>query len=47
MYACTVTSTTAGVDTNSSYRANPDISGRPWQANTSEVIFYNTTIENI
>jgi exo-poly-alpha-galacturonosidase len=45
MYACTVTSTTAGVDTNSSYRANPGYFGRPWQANTSEVVFYNTTIE--
>lgn len=45
MYACTITSTTAGVDTNSSYRANPGYFGRPWQANTSEVVFYNTTIE--
>lgn len=45
MYACTITSTTAGVDTNSNYRANPGYFGRPWQANTSEVVFYNTTIE--
>lgn len=42
---CTVTSTTPGVDTASEYRSKPGYFGRPWQANTSEVVFYNTTIE--
>ena len=45
MYECTITSTNSGVSTNSNYRANPGYFGRPWQANTSEVVFYNTTIE--
>ncbi|WP_234108393.1 pectinesterase family protein [Chryseobacterium sp. R2A-55] len=45
MYNCTVTSTTPGMDTNSTYRAKPGYFGRPWAANTSEAVFYNTTIE--
>ncbi len=45
MYECNVTSTTPGVDTASAYQAKPGYFGRPWKANTSEVVFYNTTIE--
>ena len=45
MYECTVTSAQPGVETASTYRAKPGYFGRPWQANTSEVVFYNTTIE--
>lgn len=45
MYECTVTSTTPGVETASEYRAKPGYFGRPWQATTSEVVFYNTTVE--
>ena len=44
-YQCNVTSATPGVDNNSTYRANPGYFGRPWAASTSEVVFYNTTIE--
>ena len=45
MYNCTVTSTTPGVDTANEYRARPGYFGRPWMANTSEVVFFNTTVE--
>jgi pectin methylesterase-like acyl-CoA thioesterase len=45
MYECNVTSTTPGVDTASEYRSKPGYFGRPWAANTSEVVFYNTTVE--
>nr|WP_322625384.1 pectinesterase family protein [uncultured Flavobacterium sp.] len=45
MYECTVTTAVPGVETASVYRAKPGYFGRPWQANTSEVVFYNTTIE--
>lgn len=45
MYNCTVTSTTPGVDTASSYTSKPGQFGRPWQANTSEVVFFDTIIE--
>lgn len=45
MYECTVTSTEPGTETASQYRAKPGYFGRPWQATTSEVVFYNTTIE--
>ena len=44
-YDCVVTSTTPGVDTASEFTSKPGYFGRPWQANTSEVVFYNTTIE--
>ncbi|SEG31763.1 Pectin methylesterase [Butyrivibrio sp. Su6] len=44
MYNCTVTSTTPGVDTASSYKSKPGQFGRPWQANTSEVVFFNTVV---
>ncbi|MCF6130101.1 pectinesterase family protein [Flavobacterium sp. AS60] len=45
MYECTITSAEPLVETASVYRAKPGYFGRPWQANTSEVVFYNTTIE--
>ena len=45
MYECTVTSTVPGVDTASAYPSKPGYFGRPWQANTSEVVFYNTKID--
>lgn len=45
MYNCTVTSTTPGVDTASAYRSKPGYFGRPWMANTSEVVFYYTVVE--
>ncbi len=45
MYECTITSAEPDIETASTYRAKPGYFGRPWQANTSEVVFYNTTIE--
>ncbi|MCB0527705.1 MAG: hypothetical protein KDC65_04450 [Saprospiraceae bacterium] len=45
MYECTVTSAKPGLETASVYRSKPGYFGRPWLANTSEVVFYNTTIE--
>lgn len=46
MYNCNITSTTPGVDTASAYRSKPGYFGRPWAANTSEVVFYNTVVES-
>jgi pectin methylesterase-like acyl-CoA thioesterase len=45
MYACTISSAEPGIESASLYRAKPGYFGRPWLANTSEVVFYNTTIE--
>ena len=45
MYECTVTSAIPQVESASTYRAKPGYFGRPWAATTSEVVFYNTTIE--
>ena len=45
MYACKVTSATPVTETASAYRSKPGYFGRPWQPTTSEVVFYNTTIE--
>jgi hypothetical protein len=45
MYGCTVTSAKPGTETASSYLSKPGELGRPWQASTSEVVFFNTTIE--
>ena len=45
MYECTVTSAEPGVESASTYRAKPGYFGRPWQATTSEVVFFNTTVE--
>ncbi|MGE4288642.1 MAG: pectinesterase family protein [Salinivirgaceae bacterium] len=44
MYECQVKSTIPQVETASAYLAKPGYFGRPWQATTSEVVFYNTTI---
>lgn len=45
MYNCTITSTTPGVDTASVRTSKPGQLGRPWKADTSEVLFYKTIIE--
>ncbi|MGV3459800.1 MAG: pectinesterase family protein [Flavobacterium sp.] len=45
MYECRITTAIPQVETASTYRAKPGYFGRPWSANTSEVVFYNTTIE--
>ncbi len=45
MYNCTVKSTTPGVDTASKYVSKPGQFGRPWKANTSEVVFFDTVVE--
>lgn len=45
MFECTITSAEPGIETASTYRAKPGYFGRPWAATTSEVVFYNTTIE--
>lgn len=45
MYNCTITSTTPGVDTASTLKSKPGLLGRPWKADTSEVLFYKTIIE--
>ena len=45
MYNCKVTSATPGVDTASEYKSKPGQFGRPWQANTSEVVFFDTVVE--
>lgn len=45
MYECTVTTAVPLIETASVYRAKPGYFGRPWAATTSEVVFYNTTIE--
>jgi len=45
MYECTVKSAEPGTESASGYRAKPGYFGRPWQATTSEVVFYKTSIE--
>ena len=45
LYECKVTSAEPGVETASAYRAKPGYFGRPWSANTSEVVLYKTKIE--
>lgn len=45
MYECTVDTAEPLVETASDYRSKPGYFGRPWLATTSEVVFYNTTIE--
>jgi pectin methylesterase-like acyl-CoA thioesterase len=44
MYECSVTSTKPGVETASSYESKPGCFGRPWAAQTAEVVFYNTKV---
>jgi len=45
MYECHVKSPIAGVETASTFGSKPGYFGRPWEPNTSEVVFYNTTID--
>jgi hypothetical protein len=45
MYECTITSAIPGVDNASTYKSKPGFLGRPWAGTTSEVVYYNTTIE--
>lgn len=45
MYECNVTSATPGTETASAYLSKPGYFGRPWQATTSEVVFFNTTVQ--
>lgn len=45
MYNCTITSTEPGVNTASAEVSKAGYLGRPWQANTSEVVYYATVIE--
>jgi hypothetical protein len=49
MYECHITSVKAGVDVDERYysytTSKPGYFGRPWQAGSSEVVFYNTTID--
>lgn len=44
MYNCNITSTTPGVDTASTKVSKAGYFGRPWSANTSEVVYYYTVI---
>lgn len=44
MYECKVTSAQPGTETASAYTSKPGFLGRPWNATTSEVVFYNTSI---
>ena len=45
MYNCTVNSAVPGVETASQYSSKSGYFGRPWIANSSEVVFYNTIIK--
>ncbi|AVR45655.1 hypothetical protein C7S20_10495 [Christiangramia fulva] len=45
MYETNIISTVPGVNTASSQGAKPGYFGRPWQANTSEVVFFKTYID--
>ncbi|WP_291115419.1 pectinesterase family protein [Flavobacterium sp. UBA6135] len=45
LYECTITTAQPLIEIASVYRSKPGYFGRPWQANTSEVVFYNTNIE--
>lgn len=45
MFECKVTTAIPGTETASQYRSKPGYFGRPWAATTSEVVYFNTTIE--
>lgn len=45
MYECQIKSALPEIETASSYLSKPGYFGRPWQANTSEVVFYKTSID--
>lgn len=46
MYECNIMSPEPVVETASTKLSKPGYFGRPWQANTSEVVFYNTDIDS-
>lgn len=45
MDTCHIRSAIPGLETASQYPSKPGYLGRPWKANSSEVVFYNTTID--
>lgn len=45
MYECTVNSAIPGLESASINKSKPGYFGRPWQATTSEVVFYRTSID--
>ncbi|MBN1927442.1 MAG: hypothetical protein JW798_16535 [Prolixibacteraceae bacterium] len=45
MYECTIGSASPGNETASLLTSKPGYFGRPWQATTSEVVFYNTLVK--
>lgn len=45
MYQCNVKSAVPAIETASTYLSKPGYFGRPWQAATSEVVFYNTVVD--
>ncbi len=45
MYECTINSAKPGTETASENLSKPGYFGRPWQPKTSEVVFFNTTID--
>ncbi|MFL1013444.1 pectinesterase family protein [Flavisericum labens] len=45
MYECNIKSAEPGVETASTNYGKPGYFGRPWAATTSEVVFYNTNID--
>ncbi len=45
MYECRITSAVPDLETASNTLSKPGYFGRPWQANTSEVVFYKTSID--
>ncbi len=45
MFECHVKSPIVGLETASTFGSKPGYFGRPWEPNTSEVVFYNTTID--
>nr|WP_321405655.1 pectinesterase family protein [uncultured Carboxylicivirga sp.] len=46
MYECTVKSADLSTETASANESKPGYFGRPWAPTTSEVVFYNTTINS-
>lgn len=45
MYECHIKSPIPGIETASTYGSKPGYFGRPWLANSSEVVFYKTIID--
>ncbi|MGL4993404.1 MAG: pectinesterase family protein [Bacteroidales bacterium] len=46
MYECSITSAKPEIESASSSASKPGYFGRPWQGVTSEVVFFNTTIDS-